>query len=207
MKKSWLLSVNNPSEGIAQFFEKILNFYCKPGQIVVDTTCGEMLMWSSEAKDKYKPITIDIRKEVSPTFVGRYSEILGHEIIKADVVIFDPPYIALSGKINDSYGAEKYQYGLGPTTYDEFVKWYKLADESFYRVGAEMVIVKATDFHLRGQFISIVDITNCFSHYDLWDILVYRFFKPIPNLNWYKCRVPKTHSYFLIFRSKHGSRK
>lgn len=39
------------------------------------------------------------------------------------------------------------------------------------------------------------------SHFDLWDIIIYRFFRPFGYpLSFYKKKVPKMHSYFLIFK-------
>lgn len=47
------------------------------------------------------------------------------------------------------------------------------------------------------------NLIPCFeNHFDFIDIVIYRFYKSIPNIAQYTKKLPITHSYFLIFKKR-----
>jgi len=165
-----------------------------------------MKMWSEELKKEYNPITIDIRDEVKPQiwgdceFVEKY---FGHHAV--DCLIYDPPYLNVKDKIDASWAKDTYAYGYEYSSFKYFESLSKRTAKPFYRVLKErgILICKITNFHHEDRLRGTYDLREWFGNYFyLWDEVVYRFFKHIPNLNFYKIKVPKTHSYFLVFKKR-----
>jgi len=192
---------------VQEAFSQVLRYYVpKLSSVVVDTTCSIMKMWSEKLKRDYNPITIDIRAEVKPRICGDCAlvdEILGEDF--ADCLIYDPPYLNVKNRIDSGWAKDTYAYGYEYSSFEYFEELSKRSAKPFYRTLKRdgILICKITNFHYKGRLRGTYDLYRWFGEYFyLWDEVVYRFFKHIPNLNWYKRKVPKTHSYFLVFKKR-----
>jgi hypothetical protein len=125
---------------------------------------------------------------------------------KFDWFIYDPPYVNLKGRKDER--EEDYGYDMVGSLYDfeiftrtvkfEMLRMIDYDPDDFYRNG---IIAKITDFHWNGLIRGHHELIDWFSHqFDLYDLRIYRFYRRGVNINWYKKKCFKTHSYFLIFK-------
>lgn len=190
---SWILSFYNPRKKIPEIMPS-----------VIDGTCGEMLMWHEKDLNRYKISTNDFHSKVKANYHFDVGELYKHIDMKFDIGIYDPPYIDIK-KRKDS---EKYEKGFKYSmmkNLNQLEITTKKSSKSFYELleSDGILIAKITDFHHKNKLRGHVDFINWFSEYFyLWDIIIYRFFKPIPNLNFYAKKCAKTHTYFLIFKKE-----
>lgn len=192
-----------PRVHVDQAFEQVLLYYCPPPKVVVDSTASDMKMWSDRMKEIYNPITFDIDPKKNPKHVASCATVDKcldpHSV---DCVIYDPPYVDLSKRKDTDAAEERYGYEL-VSTLEDFEKLTKSSAEAFWRVLREdgVLICKVTNFHWDGRLCGTYHLREWLREYFyLWDEVVYWYYKNIPNLNRYKKKVPKTHSYFLIFK-------
>jgi len=188
-------------------FSKVLRYYVPdPSAVVVDTTCSVMKMWSEELRKDYQPVTFDIRKEIKPDFCCSCELI--SEKLKAksvDCLIYDPPYLNVKNRIDSEWAKDTYAYGYEYSSFEYFEDLSEKCAQPFYQVLKKggILMCKITNFHYKDRLRGTYDLKKWFTqHFFLWDEVVYRFFKHIANLNWYSIKVPKTHSYFLVFKKR-----
>ena len=204
MEQERLFSVIS-NKSVQEAFSQVLRYYVpEKSAVVVDVTCSVMKMWSEELRKDYEPVTMDIREEVNPQIVGDCAlvdKLLGDGV--ADCIIYDPPYLDIKARRDSSWAESAYSYET--SSFEYFEQLSRRSATPFYRALKEggILICKITNFHYKGRLRGTYDLCEWFGEYFyLWDEVVYRFYKHIPNLNWYKRRVPKTHSYFLVFKKK-----
>ena len=189
---SWILHYYSQHKGTTQV------------SCVLDTTCSEMLMWNDNDKKEFVVQTNDIRPEIEADYHVCCSKLTSSTNRVFDMLIYDPPYIDLENRQDSekyetafNYGSMKELKDLEQLTRQSSPCFWKLLNKN------GVLIVKITNFHLDKQLHGSFDMINWFSDYFyLFDEVIYRFFKHIPNLNWYKRKVAVTHSYFLIFKRK-----
>ena len=195
---SWILNYYNPNKKFEGLKARVL-----------DTTCGMMLMWNKDDFDKFIVETNDIRNEIPADYHLDCKMLLDVlEPHSFDILIYDPPYIDLKNRKDK----KKYEIAFNYEAMKTIEDLKKLTTESspvfktlLRRDG--ILILKITNFHnktkkverIRGSYDMRDWFSSDFYHYDE---VIFRFFKPIPNLNFYNKKVAKTHSYFLIFKLK-----
>lgn len=191
---SWVLNYYNPHKKIPEIMPK-----------VIDCTCGHMLMWHEKDFKRFDMITNDLNKEVPAKY--HYNVVNIHHFLEPntfDIAIYDPPYINLKNRKDSAKYENAFKYGMikDINHLESITTESSLAiSELLKKVG--VLIAKITDFHYQNKIRGHHDFINWFSaDFYLWDIIIYRFFKPIPNLNFYSKKCAKTHSYFLIFKKK-----
>jgi len=190
---SWILHYYNPLKGKETIADTL------------DTTCGQMLMWKKEDLNFFRLITNDIDPKVD---AGYHCNCMVLDNFlkprKFDIIIYDPPYIDIKNRKDSEKYEIAFNYGLMPSIQDLknlTILSSKCFNELLRKDG--ILIAKITDFHYKNRLRGSYDIINWFSGYFyLWDKVIFRFYKPIPNLNWYYRKCAKTHSYFLIFKKE-----
>jgi len=191
---SWVLNYYNPCKRIPEIMPNVL-----------DSTCSKMIMWHEKDLAMFNVSTNDTNPKIKANTHECCSDLwkfFANQFF--NIAIYDPPYINLKNR-NDSKKYENiFNYNsmpsikkLGNLTIQSSLSFSKLLKED------GILIAKITDFHFEKRIRGHYDFIRWFSKYFyLWDIIIYRFYKPIPNLNFYKKRCAKTHSYFLIFKKK-----
>lgn len=168
-----------------------------------------MLMWHSRDFARFIVETNDIRHDIKADY--HYSSESLYIYLNADyydILIFDPPYINLNKRTD----TKKYEKAFDYNAMKSLADLKRLVTQSSYVFNYLLkengiLIVKITNFHLNGRIHGHIDMINWFSQYFyLFDEIIYRFFKPIPNLNFYNKKVAKVHTYFLIFKN-HGKKE
>ncbi|KKN12347.1 hypothetical protein LCGC14_1017260 [marine sediment metagenome] len=189
---SWVLNYYNPHKNVPEIIST-----------VIDSTCSKMIMWDKKDFNKFDVTTNDINTNIksnSHQSCGDLWKFYTH--LFYDIIIYDPPYINLKNRKDSKKYEDIFNYNsmpsirkLGELTVRSSLSFSKLLKKE------GILIAKITDFHFEKRIRGHYDFIRWFSKYFyLWDIIIYRFYKPIPNLNFYKKRCAKTHSYFLIFR-------
>lgn len=190
---SWILNYYDPNKKKDEKYKK---------SKVLDSTCSKMLMWDKEDLYKFQVVTNDIRPEIKADYHHDCSELSKYIKQKFDIIIYDPPYIDIKtrkdkDKYEDAfnYEAMKNMEDLSSLTVSSSFCFNTLLKSS------GILIAKITNFHydgvLRGSYDLVRWFRNCFY---LWDEIIYRFYKNVPNMNFYNRRSIKTHTYFLIFK-------
>jgi len=190
---SWVLNYYNPRKNIPEIMP-----------LVIDGTCGEMLMWHKKDLSKYKVVTNDLHNDVISDYHYDVGELNYHLDKIYDIGIYDPPYINLKKRKDKKKYENGFKYSM-ISSFEHLEKITRKSAISFSRILVDdgILIAKITDFHHKDKLRGHIDFINWFSKYFyLWDIIIYRFFKPIPNLNFYTKKCAKTHSYFLIFKKE-----
>jgi len=191
---SWVLNYYNPHKKIPEIIPRVL-----------DSTCSEMIIWNNKDLDMFEVTTNDINPEIKADYNYCCSEL--HNYIEPesfDVIMYDPPYVDLKNR-KDS---EKYERVFNYKLMKNIKQLQKLTEDSalcFYKLLKKggIIIAKITDFHYNTILRGSHDYVNWFSKYFyLFDKVVYRFYKSIPNLNFYNKRAAITHSYFMIFNKR-----
>lgn len=200
--------IDGKKVSIKDAFSWVLNYYNpnKKSDIdskVLDSTCSKMKMWKQEDFVEFTPVTNDIRKEVNPVYnfdVGELHKHLDHNYF--DIIIFDPPYINLNNRQDTDKYEETFNY-TSVETLNDLEELTKRASKSLRMIIKTdgVLIAKITNFHTDSRIHGTYDFYNWFKpNFYLFDEVIYRFFKHIPNLNWYSVKCAKTHSYFMIFK-------
>lgn len=190
---SWVLNYFNPHKKIPEIMPK-----------VIDGTCGKMIMWHERDLNKFKITTNDIDEGIESDYNKPVQELYQHIDDRFDIGIYDPPYIDLKNRNDSDKYEEAFKYELIPS-FEVLESTTILSSISFSELlnPDGILIAKVTDFHINGQIHGHHDFIHWFSNeFYIWDIVIYRFYKPIPNLNFYSKKCAKTHSYFLIFNKK-----
>lgn len=191
---SWVLNYYNPHKKIPEIMPK-----------VIDCTCGKMLMWHEKDFKRFNVITNDLNKQVTANY--HYNVVNLHHFLEPntfDIAAYDPPYINLKNR-KDSI---KYEKAFKYSMIKDIDHLETVTTESSLAISELLkkygiLIAKITDFHYQNKLRGHYDFIKWFSKdFYLWDIIIYRFYKPIPNLNFYSKKCAKTHSYFLIFKKK-----
>jgi hypothetical protein len=193
---SWVLNYYNPLKGKNKMAR------------VLDTTASQMLMWDEEDLKKFYVKTNDINPDYTDLDYGICCSKL-HLVVNGcfNILVYDPPYIDLENREDTEKYEKAFNYvsmktpeDLKTLTQDSAYCFYQILDNN------GILIAKITDFHWENRLRGAHDFINWFKDYFyIYDIIIYRFFKHIPNLNWYKRKVAKTHSYFLIFKKRKQS--
>lgn len=208
----YFLSVIDDRCSAKEAFSRVLNYFDpnkgKGAQTkVLDSTCSVMRMWSQVDKDKYCPVTNDIRLEIEANYhlcCSRLTEVLSENF---DVIVYDPPYVNLK-KRNDTIMAETtYGYEEGGTI-EQLIDLTERSAREFRKMINRngIVLVKICDFHIGGRLRGSFNTIKAFEEngWRLFDKVIYRFYKSIPNINFYSRKVPIVHTYFLIFKEDKG---
>jgi len=203
----YLLSVIDDRCPVDEAFSRVLHYFDpnKKKNIVssvLDSTCSIMKMWTEEDRGKYRPTTNDTRSEIEADFHVCCSKLDRVLDKRFDIIIYDPPYVNLKRK--DAQDAEFcYNYEASGTI-EELVSLTERTAICFRNLISKngIVIAKICDFHIRGRLRGSYDIQKAFEEngWFLHDKVIYRFYKPIPNLVSYSLKVPIAHTYFLIFK-------
>lgn len=191
---SWVLNYYNPRKNVPEVMPK-----------VIDCTCGHMLMWHERDINMFYVITNDLNKEIEADY--HYNVVNLHHFLEHntfDIAIYDVPYVNLKNRKDTPKYEDAFKYKmmkdieqLKAVTLDSSISISELLKKD------GILIAKITDFHYQNRIRGHHDFIEWFSKdFYLWDIIIYRFFKPIPNLNFYSKKCAKTHSYFLIFKKK-----
>jgi len=192
---------------VAEAFRMVYDFYVPPNATVLDLCCGKKRMYGDY---DYPNVEFnDINTELDADYHYDCREISKHLNKKYDWFIYDPPYVDIKGR--DDKREEDYGYSmvgdlLDFQTFTSFTK-REIMDmmnesDNFYNTG---VIAKITDFHWDGELHGHHDLIEWMTpEFYLWDLRVYRFFRTGFNINWYKKKCFKTHSYFLILKLNKG---
>lgn len=173
---------------------------------IIDTTCSEMLMWKDDDKKKFNVITNDIRPEINSDYHLNCYE-LDTLNQKFDIVIYDPPYIDLENRQDTKKYEAAFNY-CAVKDLNQFILLNYRSVSCFRHLVAKngIIIAKITNFHYNGELHGSMDLINSFTidfkYFKLIDEVIYRFYKPIPNLNFYSKKIAITHSYFLIFKKQ-----
>jgi len=190
---SWVIKFYNPIKNVPEVIPD-----------VIDTTCGEMLMWCDEDKTRFRITTNDYSKLVKSDHNYDVKNIDKKISDKFDIAIYDPPYINLK-KRNESKKYENAFKYKSMNSIEQLEETTINASKSINNLLKEkgILIAKITDFHYKNEIRGHHDFINWFSkEFILWDVVIYRFYKKIPNLNFYSKRCAKTHTYFLIFKKR-----
>lgn len=189
---SWILNYYDPNK---KHVDKMSN--------VLDTTCSEMLMWDLEDLKIFNVDTNDIRMEIKAKYHYNCIDLAKHlQHNKYDIILYDPPYINLKNRKD----TEKYEKAFDYDSVKDIETLNQLTKNSsdcFSKLinNTGILIIKITNFHWNGQIYGSYNMKEWFSnHFYLFDEIIYRFFKPIPNLNFYNRKVAKTHTYFMMFK-------
>ncbi len=190
---SWVLNYYNPYKNTPEVMPKVL-----------DSTCSEMFMWHKNDLNKFKVI----RNDLDPSIDADYHKDVRflHHFIKGifDIIIYDPPYVDLKNRKDTKEKEKLYGYnkmkGLR-----ELILTTLFASDAFYNLLDKngVLIAKITNFHWKNRLRGSYEIINYLrDNFYLWDEVIYRFYKFIPNLGLYGKKVAKTHTYFLIFKKR-----
>lgn len=189
---SWVLNYYNPHKNTPEVMPTVL-----------DSTCSKMIMWNKEDFNKFNVTTNDINPDIEANChisCKNLHRFYVHNFF--DIIIYDPPYIDLKNRKDSEKYEDIFNYGSMPSI-DKLEELTIKSSISFNKLLKKdgILIAKITDFHFEKRIRGHYDFIKWFSNeFYLWDIVIFRFFKHIPNLNRYKRRCAKTHSYFLIFR-------
>ena len=182
---------------VENVFKIVYDYYIPENAKVLDLTCGQKLMYRGY---DYPNVEFnDIDPEIESDYHFDCRDIADHLDKKYDWFIYDPPYVDIKGrkdKREEDYGY-KLSSGIAQlrdTTLDTKSSILEMINPK----GG--VIAKITDFHWNGKLRGHHDIIDWFyPEFFLWDLRVYRWYRRAVNINWYKLRAFKTHSYFLVF--------
>jgi len=203
----YLLSVIDDRCSVDEAFSRVLHYFDpnKKNNIissVLDSTCSIMKMWTKDDRNRYEPITNDIRPKIQADFHVCCSKLDGFLDREFDIIVYDPPYVRLKRK--DTQEAEFCYNYEGAGTLEDLISLTSRAAVCFRNLISKngIVIAKIGDFHISGQLRGSYDVQKAFEEngWCLYDKVIYRFYKPIPNLASYSLKVPITHTYFLILR-------
>lgn len=191
---SWILNYYDPHK----------NDYINHSN-VLDSTCSQMLMWLNEDKKKFNVVTNDVNESVKANYHISCDKLCENIAPSSfDIIIYDPPYIDLKNR-DDS---KKYEDLFNYTSMKTIENLENLTRKSSYCFNELLrkdgiIIAKITNFHYKNRLRGSYDYVNWFNeHFYLFDEIIYRFYKNVSNLNFYKKKAAKTHSYFLIFKKK-----
>ena len=196
---------NDENIGVAKGFRAILEMYVDPTDSILDLTCGKKLMWDDKyISETYKNVFFnDINPEREADYHFNCSKIEG---INYDWYVFDPPYVNIKKRTKDAR-ADAYAYDIGGSI-EDLEKLTKATIESILKTGCwKGVIVKICDFHWKNELRGHHDMIRWFlesGYFILWDLRIYRFLRRnggIP-ITCYKKKCMKTHSYYLIFKTR-----
>lgn len=190
-------------------FSYILNYY-DPNKSnydnksdVLDSTCSQMLMWLNEDKKRFNVVTNDINTSIKADYHQSCDDLwlyLSPNFF--DIIIYDPPYINLKNRNDSKKYEEAFNYS-SMKTIEDLENLTRKCSVCFGHLLKKdgILIAKITNFHYENRLRGSYDYVNWFKeHFYLFDEIIYRFYKNIPNLNFYKKKAAKTHSYFLIFK-------
>lgn len=188
---SWLLNYYDPNKKNTEMKTKIL-----------DSTCSVMLMWDSSDLLKFDVITNDINPVIKADYHYNCKELHTYITDKFDIIIYDPPYIDLKNRKDLKKYEDTFNYE-STKTIEELGKLTVASSFCFNKLLKPngIVIAKITNFHYKDKLRGKYDIIRWFTNnFYLFDEIVYRFYRPIENINWYSKKAIITHSYFLIFK-------
>jgi len=205
-KSKFLFSVLGKEYKIHEVMKRILDFYFpNKNAKLLDPTCGYRIMYK-EIEDR-NIIFSDIRK-IDGCLQYDCKE-LPFKNDSFDGIIFDPPYVNIKNRmVHKDKKSNDYAYNLMPTPH-HLQALCERCNTEFRRLlkPTGILICKITDFHFKikgkEKLYGHIDLIKWFNKFTLWDIIIYRFHKhfgqPIQN---YKYKVPKVHTFFLIFRGR-----
>lgn len=175
---------------------------------VFDVTCSKMEMWNPSDLQKFNVTTNDLNPKIKSSYHYDCKDIWKFFIgEKFDIIIYDPPYVNLKNRKDSEKHEKLYNYDIAGTIKDleDLTTKCSLCFSRLLNDNG-IIITKITNFHykekgsverLRGSY----DYVNWFGeHFYIYDEVLYRFFKPIRNLNWYSKKLAKTYTYFQIYK-------
>jgi hypothetical protein len=198
-------------DGNSLIFSRILDLYVPAGSTIADITYGNGVFWKYVDIKKYRCSFSDIKTNVDCRALPYSSETF-------DCVVFDPPYMHVSGgsaHVNHQNYEQYYQNNalhINTGKYHEAVLelYFTMAQEA-YRVLKKkgIFIVKCQDEvcanHQRLTHVEIINnLTN--QQYICEDIFVaIRANKPGMRRVIQQRHARKNHSYFLVFKKGQGA--
>jgi len=206
-KKTWFhklstLDYRDVGE-VSNAFKMVYDFYVPEDASVLDMCCGKKIMYGD---NKYPNVTFnDLRTEIDADHHYDCRTISKNLNRRFEWFIYDPPYVDIQSRQDER--EDDYGYNMVSDieefeqfTYDAKREILKLMQYSkdFYRNG---IIAKITDFHWDDRIRGHHDWIKWFEpEFYLYDLRIYRFYRRAVNINWYKRKCFKSHSYFLIFK-------
>jgi len=186
--------------GINEAFKMVYDFYVKPDETVLDMCCGKKLMYRGY---DYPNVEFnDVVPELEADYHYDCREISKHIDKTYNWAVYDPPYVDIKGRDDERDDDYKYDMVGDLDDFREFTLLSKAEILNLLEPGGG-VIAKITDFHWDGELHGHHDLIEWFRpEFYIWDLRIYRFFRRGFNINWYTRKCFKTHSYFLVFKSK-----
>jgi len=189
-------------KGVAEVFKDVLLWYVPPPARVLDITCGYKIMYRELLKHNYgyQFVFMDVRGEVKPDVVADLRKAPFRDNVRFDAIVFDPPY-PVHPSSRDSR-VKEYGYGLSKHKLHEYYVELVKAVNNYANMVKYFLIVKTMDYELNGKlYPAIYEVTRMLTNFELYDIVIYRFFKR-SYLRSLSGRVPRKHTYFLIYRPR-----
>lgn len=190
---------------IAEAFKVTYDYYIPSEARVLDLCCGKKRMYE---KHEYPNVEFnDIRLDLAADYHHDCRKISNFIDKRYDWFIYDPPYVDIKGR--DDQREEDYGYAMvgSLSDFEDFTKETKRQIMSMISLRGG-VLAKITDFHWDGCLHGHHDLIEWMKpEFYLWDMRIYRFFRTGFNINFYKKKCFKTHSYFLIFKLQASRRR
>jgi len=194
--------------GIAEAFKRVLMHYVLPPAKVLDVTCGYRIMYEkifdiNKKYNLYDFIFVDVRPEVRPDIVADLRMLPITTVQKFDAIVYDPPYPTHSVPRDN----RDYEYGKVLSQRELHELFFELTKAVnnlvVYLKHDGVLIAKVMDWVYKGKLYSAIEVCNSLlTNFELYDIIIYRFFKRSFIRAEPEKRVPRKHSYFLIYRPK-----
>jgi len=201
------LSTYGVNIGIAEAFKRVLMHYVIPPAKILDVTSGFRIMYEKllELNAKYNLydfIFIDVRPEVRPDIAADLRR-LPLRTYQFDAIVYDPPYPTHSVPRDN----RDYEYGKIASQRELHELFFELTKAvnnlNTYLKPDGILIAKVMDWVYKGKLYSAIEICNkLLTNFELYDIIIYRFFKRSYIRAEPGKRVPRKHSYFLIYKVK-----
>lgn len=189
---------------VSEAFKMVYEFYIPEDATVLDLCCGKKIMYGDH---HYPNVEFnDIRTDLDADYHYDCRDISKYLDKRYDWFIYDPPYVDIKGrtdKRDDDYG---YKMVGSLEDFEIFTKRTK--DQIMRMINLRGgIIAKITDFHWDAELHGHHDLIEWFEpEFFIWDLRTYRWYRRAVNINWYKKKCFKTHSYFLIFKPRAGKR-
>jgi tRNA G10 N-methylase Trm11 len=191
----------------SELFPKILSLYVPKDSKVADVTYGKGVFWKNVDKNKYEFHPSDIKDGIDCLKLTYIDD-------SFDCIVFDPPYMHISGQTthNSHQKFEEY-YQNNNTSSSSPLKYHDAVLDLYYKMGAKafrilknkgIFIVKCMDEVCANvQRLTHLEITNDYikKGFIIEDLFVLvRSNKPGVSNMIKQVHGRKNHSYFLVFR-------
>ena len=189
-------------------FSRILDLYIPPGAAIADITYGNGAFWKDIDVQKYKCSFSDIQSNVD-------CRALPYKSDSYDCVVFDPPYMHISGRTTHINHQNYERYYRNNDNSENTKKYHEAVLDFYFKTAGEVFrvlkrkgifIVKCQDEVCSNrQRLTHVEIINELTvhNYICEDLfVVMRTNKPGMSRVIKQRHARKNHSYFLVFRKR-----